>query len=153
MKSFAVAGALLAAFLFFLFPITDYDIWWHLAEGELMLKGQFPYTEVFSYTAEGAANLPNSWGFSALALLGYKAFGLDGLNLAKAVIGLLVFGTAALHLFFKINLNVFSLAFLLAAFFFIREGFSLRPHTLSYLWLALFLFGLERYLEKHTWRL
>lgn len=141
-----------AAFLIFLFPVTDYDIWWHLTEGKLMLKGQFPYTEVFSYTAGGATNLPNSWGFSALAWLGYQVFGLDGINFIKALIATGVFTVVGVHLFLKGKLNAFSLAFLLLAFFSIREGFSLRPHTLSYLWLALFLLGLERYREKRTWR-
>jgi len=141
-------------FFFFFFPVTDFDIWWHMAGGKFMIENwQFPYNDTFSYTAEGLPWNPNSWGFTALSYLGYKALGLDGLNIIKAIVSTLIFATVAGYLHWKKLLNYFSLAFVTLAFFAIREGFSLRPHTFAYFIFILFLIQLYEYKERRSYKL
>jgi len=74
----AVAAGALAIFLLSLFPITDFDIWFHLTEGRLMIQDwHFPYTDVFSYSAQGAPNYPNSWASRTAVLIPiYKSKGI-----------------------------------------------------------------------------
>lgn len=151
---FYIAISSVVVFLFFLFPVTDFDIWWHLAGGQLMLENwQFPYIDTFSYTANGVGWLPNSWGFTALSYLGFQLFGLDGLNILKALVSLSIFLVIVFYLFREKLLNLFSLAFVLLALFFIHDGFSLRPHTFSYLFFALFVTLLLTYKKHRTYQL
>ncbi|MCH7604962.1 hypothetical protein IID24_03170 [Patescibacteria group bacterium] len=151
---FYVAAASIVVFLFFLFPVTDFDIWWHLAGGQFMIENwQFPYIDTFSYTANGISWLPNSWGFTALTYLGFQLFGLDGLNILKALVSLSIFLVIVFYLFREKLLNLFSLSFVVLALFFIHDGFSLRPHTLSYLFFVLFVTLLFTYKKHRTYQL
>ena len=146
----ATAAGAIAVFLFSLFPVTDFDIWFHLAEGKLMIQDwYFPYTDVFSYTAQGAENFPNSWGFTAFSYIAYTLVGLQGLNIIKALVVAAAF-LAAVWFFVRNQVShmLISVGFLAFAFFAVREGFSLRPHTFSYLFFVLFWVLLLEY-KKH----
>ena len=72
-------------------PITNNDVWLHLATGDWILNnGQVPYTEVFSFVAAGRPYVAHEWG-SAVLLAGiYAAAGLAGLIGYKTVVALLI---------------------------------------------------------------
>ena len=151
---FFVAMAALTVFVFLLFPITDNDIWWHMAGGKVILENlRIPQAEIFSYSAAGEPWHINSWIFDALSYIVYKLAGLNGLNILKAAIGALTFVLIALYLRQKKALNYFSLLFIVAAIFSVRDGFSLRPHTFSYLIFVIFLILRFKYRERKTYKL
>jgi hypothetical protein len=74
------------------FPLTDADIWWHLASARAMLEqGSWLTSDPFTFTAEGLPWLNVHWLYQ-LAVWGvYRAGGLGGLVAAHA----LCWGTAA----------------------------------------------------------
>jgi len=151
---FYVLIASVVVFLFSLFPVTDFDIWWHLTGGQFMLENwQFPYQDTFSYTANGANWYPNSWGFTALSYAIYSVIGLDGLNILKAFMPAFIFLVISFYLYREKLLNLFSLSFIVFALFAIRSGFSLRPHTFAYLFFTIFIALLFSYKKHHTLKL
>lgn len=154
MKLFLILISCLVVFSFFLFPVTDFDIWWHLSEGKLMIENrELPTTEVFSYTAYGSPRYIDSWAFDALSFLGFKLVGIDGINILKAIISFFVFAALLFYLKKERILNLFSLLFVILALFSIRGFFSLRPHTISFLFFVVFLILLFKYKEskKHKY--
>jgi len=153
MQIFLILISSLIVFLFFLFPITDFDVWFHLAGGKFMIENwQFPRTEIFSYTAYGNPWHLNSWGFDALSYSVFKLFGLDSLNILKALVSLLVFLLIIFYLRKRKTLNLFSLLFVVLALFSIRQHFSLRPHTFGYLIFVIFLILLFKYRESKSYK-
>lgn len=146
-----IAATSLVVFTFFLFPVTDNDIWFHLADGKYILEnGRAPTQDIYSYTAAGGPAWTNSWGFAAASYLIYKIGGLNVLNFLKAVFSLFAFLVIAFYLHQKKLLNLFSLAFIVLAFFIMRPNFSLRPHTISFLIFVIFLILFLKYRETRN---
>jgi hypothetical protein len=86
-------GALLLALalLATLSPIRNYDYWWHLKTGALILEqGSVPRADPFSFTAQGTPWVDHEWLFQVGAYLGHTRLGPAALVLLKAllVIGL-----------------------------------------------------------------
>ncbi len=89
-------------------PLWDYDFWWHLKTGELIVQqGAVPHADPFSWTRPGAPWNAHEWGWDALLYLVYAAGGWLGLIYLKA----LLFGLCAL----------------LAAYLALRWGAGLLP--------------------------
>jgi len=150
---FLLVITLILAFAFFFFPVTDFDIWWHLATGKLIIENKtLPANEVFSYTAYGTPWYLNSWAFDALSYWAFQFVGINGVNTLKAVISFVAFLLVLFYLYKKNLLNLSSLAFITLAFFAIRKHFSLRPHTISYLFFVVFLILLLEYKEKRKYK-
>lgn len=146
MKLFFLLISSLVVFAFFLFPITDFDIWFHLADGKFIVENlKAPTTDIYSYTAYGEPAHTNSWGFAVFSYLTSKVAGLEGLNFIKALVSFLIFLVIIFYLQEKKLLNITSLMFVVLALFSIRENFSLRPHTFSYLIFVIFVFFLFKY--------
>lgn len=144
---------LLVVFTFFLFPVTDFDIWWHLATGKLIIENrELPQKEVFSYTAYGNPWRLTSWAFAASSYLSFQFLGVNGMNILKAIISFSVFSLIIFYLHRKKLLNLASLLFVVLALFSIRERFSLRPHTISYLFFVSFLILLLKYKENKSYK-
>ncbi|PIP23341.1 MAG: hypothetical protein COX90_03085 [Candidatus Nealsonbacteria bacterium CG_4_10_14_0_2_um_filter_38_17] len=149
MKFFLVFLSFAVVFAFFLFPVTDFDIWFHLADGKFIAENlKAPTTDIYSYTAYGQPAHTNSWGFAAFSYLTFKIAGLEGLNFIKALVSFLIFLVIILYLKSKKLLNLAALIFVVLALFSIRENFSLRPHTFSYLIFVIFLIFLFKYQES-----
>lgn len=71
--------------------IRNFDYWWHLATGRLILgTGRVPTSDPFSFTAAGTPWVDHEWLFQVLAYLGHTALGPGTLVLLKmlAVLGL-----------------------------------------------------------------
>lgn len=96
-------GALLAvlALLATFSPIRNYDYWWHLRTGALILEqGSVPRSDPFSFTAQGTPWVDHEWLFQVAAYLGHTRLGPSALVLLKSllVLGLCLLMTRHLKL-------------------------------------------------------
>jgi len=85
----AVFLALLAlTFLLGCFPMGDFDVWWHLRTGQLILeRGEVPRTDWFTYTNATRPWIDVYWLFQVGLALLYRIGGASALVLLKAVCG------------------------------------------------------------------
>lgn len=68
-------------------PIRNFDYWWHLATGRLILEhGAIPRHDPFSFTAAGVPWVDGSWLFQVLAYLAHTAWGPEFLVLVKVAL-------------------------------------------------------------------
>lgn len=75
-------------------PITNYDYWWHLKTGALILEAkEVPRADPFSFTAKGEPWVDHEWLFQVASCLGHAALGPAVLVALKA---LFVLGLALL---------------------------------------------------------
>ena len=134
-----VAGFLALAFLLGVFPMKDTDFWWHLRTGDLIRSTwRVPVTDWYTFGAEGHEWIDLHWGFEVLLSLGYGLGGIPALTLAKCVVtcaGLLVLLVARRR---EWPLWVAVLAWL-PALLVLGGRMYVRPETLSFLYLAVFL--------------
>jgi hypothetical protein len=83
-----VAALLLLSFLLGCFPMGDFDIWWHLGTGRLILeRGAVPRVDVFTYTNAGRPWIDLYWFFQIIVALLDRAGGVRALVLLKALVG------------------------------------------------------------------
>jgi hypothetical protein len=82
-------GALVVvlALLATLSPIRNYDYWWHLKTGALILEqGSVPRADPFSFTAQGTPWVDHEWLFQVGAYLGHTWLGPSVLVLFKSLL-------------------------------------------------------------------
>ena len=78
-------------------PIRNYDYWWHLKTGALIVeKGVVPRADPFSFTAAGVPWVDHEWLFQVAAYLGHSALGPAALVLIK-VAGVLLISLLMAH--------------------------------------------------------
>ncbi|HEX7505759.1 MAG TPA: hypothetical protein VF550_03235 [Polyangia bacterium] len=84
-----VLVALLAlTFLLGCFPMGDFDVWWHLRTGQLILeRGEVPRTDWFTYTNATRPWIDLYWLFQVGLALLFRAGGASALVLLKATSG------------------------------------------------------------------
>jgi len=84
-----VLAALLAlTFLLGCFPMADFDVWWHLRTGQLILeRGEVPRTDWFTYTNATRPWIDLYWLFQVGLALLFRAGGASALVLLKATSG------------------------------------------------------------------
>ncbi len=71
---------------------ADYDLWWHLKLGELVVTDwRLPSSDSFSYTVFGRHQFTGEWLGDAVIFLTFKTGGFLGLNLLKALMLLATF--------------------------------------------------------------
>jgi hypothetical protein len=85
----AVLAALLAlTFLLGCFPMGDFDVWWHLRTGQLILeRGQVPRTDWFTYTNATRPWIDVYWLFQVGLAVLFRVGGASLLVLLKAMCG------------------------------------------------------------------
>ncbi len=85
----AVLLSLLAlTFLLGCFPMADFDVWWHLRTGQLILeRGAVPHTDWFTYTNATRPWIDIYWLFQVGLALLYRMGGATALVLLKAACG------------------------------------------------------------------
>ena len=67
--------------------LWDYDFWWHLKTGMLIVQQHaIPHTDPFSWTRPGAPWTAHEWGWDALLYLVYRLGGFLGLIYLKAAL-------------------------------------------------------------------
>ncbi|PYQ12014.1 MAG: hypothetical protein DMH00_06905 [Acidobacteria bacterium] len=70
-------------------PVKNYDLWWHLATGRLMVaEGRIPWSDPFSFTRAGAGWLDHEWLFQLATYLGYRIADWRFLALGTVAVGL-----------------------------------------------------------------
>jgi len=140
-------GALaLGAFLIALGPISDGDIYWHLAAGrEMAARHALLRADPFTLSAANRPWTDVHWLFQLCAWAGYRLVGLRGLTVGKA---LLVATTAVILVGAAERMGgstarSLGAASLLATLYLARHLLPLRPVIVTALCLALFLWVLE----------
>lgn len=73
------------------FPVGDFDIFWHLANGrEMLARGTIINQEIFSFTANGKHFSNHAWLAQILFFLIFTTLGANGLIAAKVLITLAI---------------------------------------------------------------
>ena len=136
------------AFLAVCFPVTNTDIWWHLASGRWILEsGAFPTTDPFSAGAAGQEWTDVHWLFQVIAFGIHSAGGVLFLVLFKC----LLFAAAAVFLLKAAEVSAgprvrpLAVAWLCLLFVAGRCWVLARPIMLSLVFIAVFLWALERF--------
>lgn len=137
----------LGAGLLSLSKIGDYDIWYHLRAGQLILASGLPRTDPFSFTAADRAFSVQSWLAEVIYWGAWRAGGIAGVQLFNAALVAAAFGLVALTLRLRDRSEeAWWLAGLLLAVAALGARFRLgpRPHVLEFFFLSLDLWVLQR---------
>jgi hypothetical protein len=136
------------AFLSVCFPVSNTDIWWHLASGRWILEqGTFPTTDPFSAGAVGQKWTDVHWLFQVMAYGIHSAGGVLLLVLFKC----LLFATAAIFLLKAAEVSAgprlrpLMISWLCLLFVAGRSWVLARPIVFSLVFIAVFLWALERF--------
>lgn len=70
-----------------LFPISSWDIFWHLRVARDMLSTlSFPHGDIYSFSRPGGMYVEDEWVFQAASYLVHRALGWNGLIAAKVLL-------------------------------------------------------------------
>lgn len=73
------------------FPMQDFDIFWHLANGRAMLEsGTIINQEIFSFTANGKHFSNHAWLAQGIFFVIFKTLGANGLIAAKVLLAMII---------------------------------------------------------------
>jgi tetratricopeptide (TPR) repeat protein len=90
----ALSVLLALAFVAALFRVCDYDVWWHVRTGDLVLgSASIPRTDPFSHLVQGRPWMAHSWASDVLIALAARAGGLEAVTLAKCAATVLLAAT------------------------------------------------------------
>jgi hypothetical protein len=90
-----VATLLAITFLLGCFPMSDFDVWWHLRTGQLILASRhLPRVDMLTYTNAGRPWIDLYWLFQIAIASLYRLGGVNALVLFKASAGTLVVALA-----------------------------------------------------------
>jgi hypothetical protein len=85
------------AFLLGCTPMADFDVWWHLRTGQLILEtGAVPRHDLFTYTSATRPWIDVYWLYQVGLALLYRAGGASALVLLKATVGAGIVGLSML---------------------------------------------------------
>lgn len=85
------------AFLLGCTPMSDFDVWWHLRTGQLILQtGAVPRVDVFTYTNAGRPWIDVHWLYQVGLALLHGAGGVTALVVVKAAAGAAIVGLSLL---------------------------------------------------------
>ncbi len=145
LKRLALAGILLSVFLFSIRPITDNDVWWHLATGKYILENKkIPNSDPFSYTNYGGEWIDHAWLAQVIFFSAYNAFGALGLVLLKSILVVLAF--YLLYLRSRLHMGgLFSIFTLYVAASLSWDVWMERPFIFTFFFVSLLLFLLDSY--------
>ncbi len=148
-RLFLASSALLAlTFVFCVFPLKNYDIFWHIKAGDLIRATRtLPTHDIFSFTTPNLKWELNSWGSDLIFSTVYRYFGREsGIIVFKALIMTLAYGLILLTLKKQNRRSIMLLpGFWLFSLMVGKESYLARPQIFSYLFLALFYFLLDYY--------
>ena len=85
------------AFLLGCTPLADFDVWWHLRTGQLILEtGHVPRVDLYTYTNATRPWINLYWLYQVVMALLYRAGGASALVLLKAAAGAAIVGLSML---------------------------------------------------------
>jgi hypothetical protein len=135
----------LCAAFFAWYPISDGDIFWHLAAGrEIAHSHAVPYVDPFSFTSVNFQWIDLHWFFQLCMYGMFRFFGMTGILIANSF----CFGLAAAILFRRTASRGtvwFSVLLWTIALFEVRYLAPHRPIMFSLVFCALFFYCLDRY--------
>ena len=141
------AAVAVAAFVVSLGPISDGDIFWHLAAGrEITHRGALLHADPFTVSAAGRPWIDVHWLFQLGAYAVYSAFGFAGLAVVKALLvagGAMILTWVAERSGGASGRAVAAVA-IAGGLIADRHLVPMRPVILTLVFLALFLLVLER---------
>jgi len=119
------------------FRITDYDVWWHLKTGEIILREGIPSLDPFAYTREGLPYLAtHEWLAQVFFALLYHIGGTGALIAFRTAVAL---GIAFLLLSLAWRSAWIAAPLILLISALIRGGYVDRPQLFTFLILVIFL--------------
>lgn len=132
-------------------PLMDFDIWWHLKTGQLILeRGTVPFGDWFTFTENDASWVDLHWGFQLLAVGLFALGGVAALTVATAaaITGTVVLGFSssgrALPVWIRVGVWSFAAVSL--------SGRALaRPELITLLGLSMWLWIIDRLPSKPRW--
>jgi hypothetical protein len=141
-----------------LLPVSDGDVWWHLAAGrEMVERGALLFTDPFSVSAAGRPWVDVHWLFQLGSYAVYAALGLAGLVWVKCALvasGACLLLAALKRDRFAAWAKPLFVTLLVAALLASRHLLLVRPVIVTLFCLALFFYQLERYrFDGKPWRL
>lgn len=146
--------ALSLAFTLALVLIDDYDVWWHLKCGEMLLRhGTIPRNEIFSYTAAGRPWVDGYLPAQALLYLSWWIAGAAGVCVLGALLVTASYAVALAICRRQAAGFGVALAISLPAIFLARAVMLPRPALLSPIFALLILWLLEDHRLKGGRRL
>jgi hypothetical protein len=145
-RPFVFGAVAVGAALIALGPISDGDVYWHLAAGaEMWRRGTILRADPFTISAAGRAWVDVHWLFQLAVALVHRAFGFAGLAAAKALLvaaGAVTATRAAERAGGDVARDLCAAA-LLPLLFLARHLIPIRPILITLLSLAAFLLVLE----------
>lgn len=125
------------AFLIGFYKIYNYDIWWHLKTGELILTDGIPETDPFSFTSAGNPWITHEWLAQVIFYLIYR---LGGLKLLILIKGIATAATALILFNFARCKNIYApvaAAVVMLAIAGLSFRIFARPHLFTFIFLSL----------------
>jgi len=125
---------------------TDPDMFWHIKNGEEILKNGISKVDVFSYW--GGKSISHEWLFDIIIYLVYLISGFAGVKIFSAS-----FAMVGLFVIFKTykkeNVNILILyGFTIILFMYGSSYFEPRPQVFSFLLIIIFIYILEKHQNK-----
>jgi hypothetical protein len=150
----AVFAVLAAVFIIALAPRADTDFWWHLKVGGYIAAHHVvPSRDYLSYTFLGRPWTDHEW-LSEVTLYGvYTAGGMWALLFLFAAIITATWAMVYLRMLRMRTNRVLALFILVAAFFASTASWGVRIQMVSLLFVAVFMFLLDRFRETGNRRL
>ena len=138
--------------LFVWYPLTDGDIFWHLAAGrEMVLSKSFLFSDPFSYTNPGARWIDLHWLFQLTVFFIYRVLGYQGLLILKSVL----FGGSVILMLKSVKRqqpSVFMVLLFLTIVYQFRYLVPMRPILYTLFFIAVFIYILEYVFRTSTIR-
>ncbi|MFW5960676.1 MAG: hypothetical protein ACOCSE_06115 [Chitinivibrionales bacterium] len=130
------------------FPVTNTDIWWHLAAGrEILTRGSLLYHDVFSYTLDNPEWIDLHWLFQIAAFTVYSVGGISGLLVVKVLL-VVITGLIVAFTFRRKWFGVTASLLWVVSVFSAKYLMLLRPSLVTLFMIALYFFFIERHRES-----
>jgi len=133
------------------YPLFDYDLYWHLANGrEMLAQRHIVNSEIFSYTHAGMPFVNHEWLAQVVLFWIYQQWGGIGLNVFKVLMAVLT--TAVLYRTCR-NMGAepyIASLLTLSTILVCISRFNVRPELFSLLNLALLGYILHSYLQRRV---
>jgi hypothetical protein len=138
-------GLVLAAvFTIAISSLTEFDFWWYLASGRVILERHaVPSRDPFSYTAQGRPWINHMWASQVLVLWAWNGAGRISLIVAKGLVVAATFGVVLLTMRRRGVHPLVAGAVTLLAAWAGWDYWDVRPQIVTYLLLAVFLYVLR----------
>ena len=135
-------------FLLGVFPLKDTDFWWHLRTGDIIRKtGVVPHKDIYTFTVPNNEWIDLHWGFQVAISKLYELGGVDATTLAKCVVTTL--GMAILITARRRGAPYWAIVLAwLPALYVLSGRMYVRPETITFLYIAIFLAVLHRLRDR-----